>query len=120
MEEKPYKYDAFISYRHVEPDMTIAARLHTMLETFTLPKNLRAESNNQRFRVFRDREELSAADLSDSIQEALRSSGHLLVFVIGQIRADDFLMGQPAVHTRRTPVEAGGRHQKKGRCGEQW
>ena len=36
MEEKPYKYDAFISYRHVEPDMTIAARLHTMLETFTL------------------------------------------------------------------------------------
>jgi hypothetical protein len=84
MEEKPYKYDAFISYRHVEPDMTIAARLHTMLETFTLPKNLRAESNNQRFRVFRDREELSAADLSDSIQEALRSSGNLIVICTRQ------------------------------------
>lgn len=84
MEEKPYKYDAFISYRHVEPDMTIAARLHTMLETFTLPKNLRAESNNQRFRVFRDREELSAADLSDSIQEALRSSANLIVICTRQ------------------------------------
>lgn len=28
-----YKYDAFISYRHTEPDKTIAEKLHRMLET---------------------------------------------------------------------------------------
>lgn len=82
--EKQFKYDAFISYRHVEPDQTIAARLHTMLETFTLPMNLRADGKNRKFRVFRDREELSAADLSDSIQDALQHSANLIVICTKQ------------------------------------
>ena len=84
METKKYKYDAFISYRHVEPDQSIAARLHTMLETFTLPKNMRKKGENQKFRVFRDREELSAADLTDSIQDALKHSKNLIVICTRQ------------------------------------
>ena len=33
-----YKYDAFISYRHTEPDKAIAEKLHRMLETYKVPK----------------------------------------------------------------------------------
>ena len=29
--EKKYKYDAFISYRHVEPDQSIAKQVHQMI-----------------------------------------------------------------------------------------
>ena len=66
--EKKYKYDAFISYRHIEPDLTIAKILHEMIEKFNIPKHLRTVSNEDEenlidnkhvFRVFRDREELS-------------------------------------------------------------
>jgi hypothetical protein len=43
-----YQYDAFISYRHVEPDRTIAEKLHKMLEAYALPKNLLVSFNNTR------------------------------------------------------------------------
>ena len=36
--DKQYKYDAFISYRHVEPDQTIAKEIHRMIEGFKPPK----------------------------------------------------------------------------------
>ena len=36
--EVSYKYDAFISYRHVEPDQTVAKYVHQMIETFKAPK----------------------------------------------------------------------------------
>ena len=32
------KYDAFISYRHTEPDKSIAEKLHKMLETYRASK----------------------------------------------------------------------------------
>lgn len=38
--EKEYKYDVFISYRHLDPDVDIAQRLHKLLETFKIPKEL--------------------------------------------------------------------------------
>ena len=36
--EREYKYTAFISYRHVEPDQSIAKQVHQMIETFKAPK----------------------------------------------------------------------------------
>ena len=36
--EKEYKFDAFISYRHVEPDQSIPKQLHQMIESFKPPK----------------------------------------------------------------------------------
>lgn len=74
-----YKYTAFISYRHVEPDASIAAALHKAIETFKTPKEFYEEGKAPNFRVFRDREELSAKDLSDSIQDALENSYYLIV-----------------------------------------
>ena len=84
--EKKYKYDAFISYRHIEPDLTIAKILHEMIEKFNIPKHLRTVSNDENsindkhvFRVFRDREELSTKDLSTMIEEAIANSKNLIV-----------------------------------------
>ena len=84
--EKKYKYDAFISYRHIEPDLTIAKILHETIEKFNIPKHLRTASNEENsiddkhvFRVFRDREELSTKDLSTMIEEAIANSKNLIV-----------------------------------------
>ena len=84
--KRKYKYDAFISYRHIEPDLTIAEILHDMIEKFNIPKHLRTVSNDGSliddkhvFRVFRDREELSTKDLSTMIEEAIANSENLIV-----------------------------------------
>jgi len=84
--KKKYKYDAFISYRHIEPDLTIAEILHDMIEKFNIPKHLRTVSNEESsiddkyvFRVFRDREELSTKDLSTMIEEAIADSENLII-----------------------------------------
>ncbi len=77
--EKKYKYDAFISYRHTKPDQEIAQEIHRMIETFRAPKEFDIDGEKTVFRVFRDREELAAKDLSDSIEEALRNSKYLIV-----------------------------------------
>ena len=77
--EKEYKFDAFISYRHVEPDQSIAKQLHQMIESFKPPREFNKEGKKTTFRVFRDREELAARDLSSSIEEALAESRYLIV-----------------------------------------
>ena len=84
--KRKYKYDAFISYRHIEPDLTIAKILHEMIEKFNIPKHLRTVSNDENsindkhiFRVFRDHEELSTKDLSTMIEEAIANSKNLIV-----------------------------------------
>jgi WD40 repeat protein len=83
MRENPtsFKYDAFISYRHSEPDKTIAERLHRMLETFKVPKAIIKKGSQKRVgRVFRDRDELpTSSNLAENIQAALADSEHLIV-----------------------------------------
>lgn len=78
-EKDKYKYIAFISYRHLEPDSTIAKKIHTMIETFKLPKEFYIGGEKPNFRVFRDREELTTSSLSSSIEYALRNSKFLIV-----------------------------------------
>lgn len=86
--QEDYKYTAFISYRHIEPDATIAKNIHTMIETFKLPKEFR--EGHKGFRVFRDREELTTSSLSDSIQNALRSSQYLIVICSKRLRESEW------------------------------
>ncbi|MCR5032440.1 MAG: toll/interleukin-1 receptor domain-containing protein [Lachnospiraceae bacterium] len=81
---KQYKFDAFISYRHTEPDQFAAQLLHKRLEAFKLPKNVVSKlgegGRTKISRVFRDQEELPlASNLADTITEALNESDFLIV-----------------------------------------
>lgn len=75
------KYDAFISYRHTEPDMYIAKKVHKGLETLKVPRGVTQKSGKKRIeRVFRDQEELPiGSDLGDNITTALEESEYLIV-----------------------------------------
>jgi tetratricopeptide (TPR) repeat protein len=77
------RFRAFVSYSHA--DAAIAQRLHRKIETYQLPRRLQSDSktskNNGRLgRIFRDREDLPAAeDLSESVKRALAGSRVLVV-----------------------------------------
>lgn len=81
-------FDAFISYRHVEPDSFVAKNIHKMLENYKLPKNAKKKlvktygkaCKTKITRVFRDEEELPlSASLNDTIMEAIKGSEWLIV-----------------------------------------
>lgn len=80
-DKKALRYDAFISYRHSDPDKLIAEKLHRMLETFRVPKAVVKKGSPKRIaRVFRDRDELpTSSNLADNICYALENSGYLIV-----------------------------------------
>lgn len=83
--EKEWKYDAFISYRHLEPDAFVAGTIHKLLESYKIPSKLAKDSGRKLKRtkiskVFRDAEELPlTSNLNDSIMEALTNSEYLIV-----------------------------------------
>ena len=81
MSNAEYRYAAFISYRHVEPDMTVAKRLHTLIETYHIPSAIRKSTGKTKMgRVFRDQEELPlSSDLGGDITKALQDSEWLIV-----------------------------------------
>ena len=74
-------YAAFVSYSHA--DERFARWLHRQLETYRVPKHLvvsDGEDRNRIGRIFRDRDDLPAAnDLSAIVQAALASSEALIV-----------------------------------------
>ena len=83
MEEKNYKYDAFISYRHCDLDKFVAENLHKTLENYDLPKNVKEKlgiTGRSIKRVFRDQDELPlSSNLEDPIIDALNNSKYLIV-----------------------------------------
>lgn len=84
MNQKEFKYDAFISYRHAELDSFVAELLHKQLESFRVPKladkKVKETGKQGIKRVFRDKEELPlAGNLSAPITEALKESEFLIV-----------------------------------------
>ena len=74
------KYDAFISYRHCEPDSEIAAKLQKKLEGFRLPKEIAKKVGRTKLsRVFRDETEFAVSDdLTQAIDEAIANSDYLI------------------------------------------
>lgn len=78
-----HTYRAFISYSHA--DAAMAHWLHTKLETYRLPRGVGDVAGHGTHKgrlgpIFRDREELAAAqDLSSSVQQALAASDVLIV-----------------------------------------
>ena len=81
-EDVSSEYEAFISYRHVEPDRGFAKWLHSSLESYRVPSRLRRDRGiaPRIKRVFRDEEELAASsDLKREVELALRRSRFLIV-----------------------------------------
>lgn len=80
-ENKAYIYDAFISYRHTQPDKEVAEKLHKLLETYRVPKSIAKAMGKKKInRVFRDRDELpTSSNLADNITMALENSEFLIV-----------------------------------------
>ena len=74
-------YDAFICYRHGDPDSLAVKTLQSALEHFHIPSEIRKRTGKKRFeRIFTDLGELSAcADLGTAIQDALTESDWLIV-----------------------------------------
>ena len=74
------RFDAFISYRHCEPDSEIAGMLHKKLESYRLPRDVAKKVGRNRLtKVFRDDAELAVSDdLSEEINRALRNSDYLI------------------------------------------
>ncbi|MDP3386342.1 MAG: TIR domain-containing protein [Eubacteriales bacterium] len=79
--QQSYIYDAFISYRHTNPDILIAEKLHKLLETYKTPSHLIKQGKKSGLsRVFRDKEELpTSSDLNSDIEDALQQSRFLIV-----------------------------------------
>ena len=77
---KTGRYDAFISYRHCEPDSDIAAKLQKKLEGFRLPKEIAKKLGRTKLnRIFRDETEFAVSDdLTQAIDEALANSDYLI------------------------------------------
>lgn len=85
-ETREWMYDAFISYRHIEPDAFVAGTIHKLLESYNPPKSIfkgKAPEEIKRTKikkVFRDQEELPlTSNLSDTIGLALENSEYLIV-----------------------------------------
>jgi hypothetical protein len=81
MSPEDYKYDVFISYRHLAQERKVAIWLLRAMETFRTPKRLVKEQGcpPRIKRAFRDDEELSAGNLSEAITKALGGSKFLVV-----------------------------------------
>ncbi len=96
------RYNAFISYRHCEPDKTIAKALHKKLENYRIPKELREKlSRNVLGRVFRDEAELPVTDsLSDAILDALRNSEYLIVICSPRLKDSEWCMKEIEIFTK--------------------
>ena len=76
-----FKYDAFISYRQIRPDIDVAVKIHKLLEKYKLPKSLVKKGYPKKLKkIFRDIDELSAtSDLPKTIKDALLNSKFLIV-----------------------------------------
>jgi tetratricopeptide (TPR) repeat protein len=95
------RYAAFISYSH--KDASIARWLHSALESFPVPEDLRVSSGRTRLApVFRDEADLAgAASLSEAITRALEESSALIV-IGSPASANSKWVDQEIVAFRRT------------------
>ncbi|MDO4887462.1 MAG: toll/interleukin-1 receptor domain-containing protein [Actinomycetaceae bacterium] len=74
-----FKYDAFVSYRHVQPDTQIAQQVQNLIESYRVSKAVEDVDKRGDFVVFRDRDELPAGELGQAIERALETSRYLIV-----------------------------------------
>ena len=75
-----FDYDVFFSYRHRPLDGEITQKVFNLVESYRLPRTIRAQGHQDIRRAFRDTEELPVSRiLTDTIDKALRSTNCLIV-----------------------------------------
>ena len=75
-----FRYDVFLSYRHMPLDTAVTKKVFSWLEGYKLPASVRSQGKREIKRVFRDQEELPLSGiLTETIDEALSSSEILIV-----------------------------------------
>ena len=76
-----FRYEAFVSYRHLPTDEKVAQRVHRALEGMVIPREVRKTRGKTRLgKLFRDQDELpTSSSLDGQIDEALRQSPWLIV-----------------------------------------
>ena len=95
--DKTYKYDAFISYRHLAPDKPIAERLQKLLEVYTPPKDVYKSGRQKKLHLFRDETELpTSSDLGSDIHSALENSRYLVVICSPEFEKSKWCMEEVA------------------------
>lgn len=96
----PYKYFAFISYRHT--DIEEAKRLQGLLETYSLPTALQKAKPDapRHFRVFRDADELTSGELTEELHKKLDESKWLVVICSPNSAQSDYV-GQEIAYFRK-------------------
>lgn len=88
MNSKHYRYDAFISYRHLPEDMAAAVCLQQLLERHK-------GKDGKHLRVFRDQSELpTSGDLGGDIQEALEQSRYFIVIASPSYQESKWCMAE--------------------------
>jgi hypothetical protein len=89
-------YDAFISYRHREPDSAVAKAVHRRLEAYRVPAYIAKRSGKKRMgKVFRDQEELPLlSDLGEGIRLALEKSKWLIVICSPELPKSKWCMAE--------------------------
>lgn len=92
-----YKYDAFISYRHLAPDKPVAEKLQKLLEAYVPPKSARDGQKAKKLRLFRDETELPTSnDLGGDIRQALEQSRFLVVICSERFEESKWCMQEVA------------------------
>lgn len=90
---KQWEYDAFISYRHLPPDMAVAERTQKLLENYRTPRSLKNIHKRRIERIFRDQAELpTSGDLDNALQRALHASRFLIVVLSRKLKESKWCM----------------------------
>ncbi len=101
------RFSAFISYSHT--DAAKVRKLHSQIEAYRLPKDIGSiDTLNRKGRslgkIFRDREDLSAAeDLSKAVKDALNNSQVLVVACSPDAKASQWVDQEIAYFRERHP-----------------
>ena len=103
----PTHFNAFISYRHCEPDATVAGHIQKQLERYRIPKAIQKATGIKKIdRIFRDKEELPlSSNLGDDIESALHNSDFLIVICSPRLMESVWCQREIALFLQDHPIE---------------
>lgn len=103
----PTHFNAFISYRHCQPDAAIAGQIQRQLEHYRIPKAIQKATGIKKIdRIFRDKEELPlSSNLGDDIEDALHNSDFLIVICSPRLMESAWCQREIALFLQDHPIE---------------